>query len=101
MNHTTTMLLSLSALALSACAQPAPRSPQPVGVAASIAPRDRLLAAIEVEGCTLTNANIGAVLLRSNLTQAELPALISQLSAQGRIETTDGTSIRVLSDNCI
>jgi hypothetical protein len=97
----TVTLLGLGALALSACAQPAPRPPQPVGVAASVAPADRLVAAIEVEGCVLTNANIGAVLLRSSLTQAELPLLISQLASQGRIEASDSSSIRVLSDNCI
>jgi hypothetical protein len=101
MNFWTLCLMSLGVLALSACSQSAPRPPQPVGVAASVAPTDRLVAAIETEGCTLTNANIGAVLLRASLTQAELPGLITQLSGQGRIEASDGTSIRVLSNNCI
>ena len=101
MTFRTICLMSLGALALSACSQPAPRPPQPVGVAASVSPTDRLVAAIETEGCTLTNGNIGAVLLRANLTQAELPGLITQLSGQGRIEASDGTSIRLLSDNCI
>ena len=96
----TPSLLLLGALALSACA-PSLNPPQPAGVAASAAPEDRLIAALETEGCVLTSANVSSVLVRANLTQAELPALTSALAAQGRIEATDGSSIRVLSDNCI
>lgn len=102
MNAKTSMLLALGALALSACTQPTRTPPpQPVAVAAPVAPQDRLVAAIETEGCVLTNANLGAVLLRANLTQSELPALTSQLASEGRIEASDGSSIRILSDNCI
>lgn len=93
-------LFLLGALSLSACSQPA-RAPQPVGPAVSASAEDRLVAALETEGCTLTSANVAAVLLRANLTQAELPGLTSTLAAQGRIEATDGSSIRVLSNNCI
>jgi hypothetical protein len=96
----TPSLLLLGALALAACSAPV-QTPQPVGVPVTVAPTDRLVAAIESEGCVLTNANVGAVLLRANLTQAELPALTSALAAQNRIEASDGSSIRVLSDNCI
>lgn len=97
----TVSFLVLGALALAACSQPAARAPQPVGVPVSLAPSDRLVAAIETEGCLLTRENLAAVLLRANLTQADLPALVSNLEAQGRIEGTDGSAIRVLSDNCI
>lgn len=100
MTAKTSSLLLLGALALSACAT-APRPPQPVGVAASASPDDRLVAALETQGCVLTSANVEAVLLAAGLTQAELPALTSSLGAQGRIEATDGSTIRVLSDNCI
>jgi hypothetical protein len=44
---------------------------------------------------------VAAVLLRSNLTQADLPGITAALEQQGRIESTDGASIRVLSNNCI
>ncbi|WP_210527826.1 hypothetical protein [Rubellimicrobium arenae] len=101
MTARTLTLLVLGAAALTACSQPAPRPPQPVGVPATVAPADRFVAAIESEGCVLTSSNVGAVLLRSNLTQAELPALTTQLEAQGRIEPSTDNSIRVLSDNCI
>ena len=101
MNARTSTLLALgAALALSACAQPAP-APQPVGVAASVAPEDRLISAIEAEGCVLSSANSGAVLLRANLTRGELAPLMSQLAAQGRVEASSDASIRLLSDNCI
>ena len=100
MTARTPLLLLVGALALAACAQPV-RAPQPVGAAASASPEDRLVAGIEAEGCVLTAANVGAVLLRSNLTQAELPGLTSALAAQGRIEASDGSSIRVLSNTCL
>ena len=96
----TATLLLLAPLALAACSEPV-RAPQPVGAAASASPEDRLIAGIEAEGCVLTSANVGAVLLRANLTQAELPALTSALATQGRIEASDGSASRVLSANCI
>lgn len=90
----------LALVGLAACTA-GTRAPQPVGADASAAPEDRLVAGIEAEGCVLTSANVGAVLLRANLTQAELPALTSALAGQGRLEAADGGSIRVLSANCI
>ncbi len=87
--------------ALCACTQAAVQTPQPVGAAASLSPSDRLVAAIETEGCVLSRDNVGAVLLRANLTQADLPGITAALEQQGRIESTDGSSIRVLSNNCI
>lgn len=98
----TTLLALAAALALSACAAPQPaRPPQPVGVPVTLSPEDRLVAAIETEGCVLTSSNVGAVLLRANLRQADLPGLTSELAGQGRIEAAEGNAIRVLSDNCI
>jgi hypothetical protein len=89
----------LTAAALAACA-PVPQ-PGPVGQPASATPTDRLLAAIESEGCVLTSANAGAVLLRANLTQAEATQLIPPLVQQGRAEVAGQGSFRVLTDNCI
>ncbi|MBP1805874.1 hypothetical protein [Rubellimicrobium aerolatum] len=101
MKARTLTLMALGTLALAACAGTPPRPPQPVGAPASAAPADRFVAAIESEGCVLTSANLGAVLLRSGLTQAELPGLTTQLEAQGRLEPSANDAIRVLSDNCI
>lgn len=93
-------LLALGALALSACAQTI-AAPAPIGAPASLAPADRLVAAIESEGCLLTSANVGAVLLRANLTQAQLVDLTPELAAAGRAEVSGEGTIRVLSDDCI
>lgn len=93
------LLLLAGAFALSACGQGA-QSPQPVGLSASAAPGDRLVAAIEAEGCALTSGNVGSVLLRANLTQADLPALTEALATQGRLQAADGSALRVLSPNC-
>lgn len=101
MNPRTSTLLALgAALALSACTQPEP-APQPVGAVASAAPADRLVAAIEAEGCVLNSSNSGAVLLRANLTRDELAPLILQLQGQGQVEASGDASIRLLSQNCI
>lgn len=100
----TASLLVLGALALAACAQPAPRAPQPVGVAVSASPIDRVVAAIEAEGCVLNSANSGAVQLRSSVTRNELLALSAELDRQGRFEsigTPEAPAVRLLSDNCI
>ena len=100
MNARTSTLLALGALALSACTQPAP-APRPVGPAPTVAPVDRLVAAIEAQGCVLNSENSGAVLLRANLTRAELEPLILQLQGQGQVEASGDASIRLLSQNCI
>ena len=96
----TSTLLVLGALALSACSQPAP-APRPVGAAPTVAPVDRLVAAIEAEGCVLNAQNSGAVQLRANLTREELTPLILQLQSQGQVEASGDASIRLLSQNCI
>lgn len=101
MNARTTTLLAMGALALTACTQQPQRAPQPVGAVASAAPADRLVAAIEAEGCVLSSANSGAVLLRANLTRNELAPLILQLQNQGQVEASGDASIRLLSQNCI
>ncbi|WPY95743.1 hypothetical protein T8T21_06370 [Limimaricola variabilis] len=65
------------------------------------APADRLVAAIEAQGCAITADNVAQVLLKANLTQQQLLELGPQLTAQGRAEVTDDGTIRVLTDNCI
>lgn len=98
---TSRLPLGLAALALmAACAAPTP-PPRPVGAAATASPEDRLVAAIESEGCVMTGENVGAVLLRANLTQAELASLVAGLQSRGRIEASSDASLRILSDNCI
>ncbi|MCP1167510.1 hypothetical protein [Limimaricola litoreus] len=69
--------------------------------AAPLAPADRLVAAIEAQGCAITSDNVAQVLLKANLTQQQLLELGPQLTAQGRAEVTDDGTIRVLTANCI
>ncbi|WP_162561813.1 hypothetical protein [Limimaricola hongkongensis] len=68
---------------------------------APMTPDDRLVAAIEAQGCAITSDNVAQVLLKANLTQQQLLELGPQLTAQGRAEVTDDGTIRVLTSNCI
>ncbi|MCC5975036.1 MAG: hypothetical protein JJT81_13425 [Rubellimicrobium sp.] len=86
----------LGSLALAACA-PAGTGPS----APPASPRDALVAAIEANGCLLTADNVGDILIRANLTQADLIDLTPQLAAEGRAEVAQSGAIRVLTDNCI
>lgn len=107
------MVLGLLLLSATACApfmiapasnpnlaQPAPVAPPP---AAPVAPKDRLIAAIEASGCLLTPDNVGTILTRANITRDELAALTQELRSEGRVEVppAGGGTIRLLSENCI
>ena len=69
-------------------------------------PGRRFFRVAEAGGLAVGHAGLealgeGAVLLRSNLTQAELTPLVAGLQARGRIEASTDASLRILSDNCI
>ncbi len=72
--------------------------PVPVPVAAS--PEERLVAAIEAEGCQLNAGNVDRVLQRAGITQDDLVTLTPRLAAQGRAEVSGTGAIRVLTPNC-
>lgn len=96
------LLLLAGALALSACGQGA-QAPQPVGLAASASPEDRVAAAIEAEGCVLNLSNSGSVLLRANLTRAQLQPIMEELGRQGRAQATgtaEAPEVRLISAAC-
>ncbi len=76
-------------------------SPSTVAAAPLASPKDRLVSAIEQQGCVLNSDNVAQVLLRANLTQQELMRITPELAAEGRAEVSDGGTIRVLSNNCI
>ncbi|NDV01474.1 hypothetical protein [Pseudoroseicyclus tamaricis] len=83
-------------------------SSDPTGVAAApevpVAPaaaEDRLVSAIEAQGCVLTSANVDSVLLSANLTADELRVITEQLVEAGRAELSGEGAIRILSTNCI
>ena len=74
----------------------APPTPQPTLMTA----KERLVNAIEDNGCALTAGNVGTVLTEATISQSELTSLVPQLEAEGRAEVA-GTDIRILSDRCI
>jgi hypothetical protein len=97
-------LLSVAMLALAglaACAPGMPRAVQQAAPVAPLTPKDSLVAAIEANGCVLTAQNVGAILLRANLTQNDLLVLTPELAAEGRVEVAQSGVIRVLTENCI
>ena len=107
------ILTATAALALAACssngagirplgndlpADPAARiTPQPAVLTA----KERLVGAIEANGCALTADNVGAVLTQATISREELIELTPQLQAEGRVETAGDGAIRVTSDRCI
>lgn len=91
---------TLLLVSLTACAPALPRAPTPPPIA-TLPPKERLVSAIEANGCLLTASNVGAILLRANLTQEQLLAIAPELAAEGRAEVAADGAIRVLTDNCI
>ena len=106
-------LAPLSLLVLAACsggfdisdfrARPAPQpaaiappAPQPTLLTA----KERLVRAIEDNGCTLSGANVGTILTEATISQEELLRLAPQLEAEGRVEVAGSGAIRVLSPRC-
>lgn len=79
-----------------ASVQATPLAPAPFGAT----PKDRLVAAIEDQGCVLTSANVVAVLTQAGLTQDELLRLAPELASEGRAEVSGSGSIRVLTSRC-
>jgi len=103
-NLTMTLAVALVAgLGLSACTPQVGPGPEPMSAPppAALAPEDRLVAAIEENGCLLTADNAAAILLRANLTQEQLLALAPTLAANGRAEVAASGAVRVLTDRCI
>jgi hypothetical protein len=112
----TIWLLAAATLTLSGCglgwnaapqsqmtgsAAPATMAPAPAPVAAFAAPKDRLVSAIEDQGCLLTSANVASVLTQANLTQEDLLRLAPELASEGRAEVSGSGSIRVLTNRCV
>lgn len=86
--------------------RPAPMTP--VIAPAPIAPvtpvltaKERLVAAIEGQGCELNATNVGAVLTNATITREELLQLTPQLQSEGRVVVSGSGAIRVTSAKCI
>ena len=104
---------ALAVLSLAACASSGtgirplgnnlPANPVPVATPqpAVLTAKERLVGAIESNGCALTADNVGAVLTQATISREELVQLTPQLQAEGRVETSGDGAIRVTSDRCI
>jgi hypothetical protein len=74
----------------------APATPQPVAMTA----KERLVNAIEANGCTLTADNVSNVLTDATISSSELSSLAPQLEAEGRVRVSGSGAISVLTDTC-
>lgn len=84
---------------------PAPSPVTPAAVApAPVRPvltaKERLVFAIEGQGCELNATNVGAVLSDATITREELLQLTPQLQSEGRVAVSGSGAIRVISSNC-
>ena len=73
----------------------------PTPLPATLAPKERLVAAIAANNCLLTASNVDTILTQARITQPELRALTAELAAEGRAEVSGEGTIRVLTDTCI
>ncbi len=108
--------ISLTALvALTACTNPIdfrdmiPSSTAPAATpaVAPVAPaptiltaKERLVGAIENNGCQLNAGNVGAILSEATIGTEELKSLTAELSAEGRAEVAGDGAIRVNTARC-
>lgn len=76
-------------------------APLPAAIPATLAPKERLVAAIAANGCVLTAANVSTILSQSQVPQADVRALTNELATEGRAEVSGEGTIRVLTDMCI
>ena len=77
-------------------------APAPTPVPAPImTAKERLLAAIEGQGCELSAGNASAIMTNATISADELKTLIPQLQTEGRVEVKNSGAIRVISPNCV
>ncbi|MDG1376492.1 MAG: hypothetical protein P8P56_05645 [Yoonia sp.] len=78
----------------------APALPAPAPVAPVMTAKERLVSAIEGQGCELNASNVGAVLTDATITREELLQLTPQLQSEGRVAVSGSGAIRVISSQC-
>ena len=99
-------MLVVFALPLSGCGMMSAMMPSvpaaaPAPMPATLAPKERLVAAIAANGCVLTATNVNTILGQAQITQPDLRALTAELAAEGRAEVSGEGTIRVLTATCI
>ncbi|MBW7922778.1 MAG: hypothetical protein H3C51_11835 [Rubellimicrobium sp.] len=100
--------LAVLALALGGCAPMLPyldggpaAGATPAAPPPPATPRERLVEAIEANGCLLTADNAATIQMRANLGREELATVIQQLREAGQVEAAAPGTIRLLSQHCI
>lgn len=63
--------------------------------------RERLIAAIEANGCVITTATVAPILARASINPDQLAALSVQLEADGMLSPDGTDTVRLSSNNCI
>lgn len=76
-------------------------SSMPISQPSVFTAKERILTAIEDQGCVLDGSTVLAILGSATVTQEDLKLLIPQLQSEGRVEVKDDQSIRSTSANCI
>ena len=74
-----------------------PPTPQPTLLTA----KERLINAIENNGCALNTDNVGTILTEATISGDELLQLAPQLESEGRAEVSGSGAIRVMTDKCV
>ena len=79
---------------------PAVAPAMPAPVIPVMTAKERLVSAIEGQGCELNKDNVGVILTNATITREELLQLTPQLQTEGRVAVSGSGAIRVISSQC-
>ncbi|SHG80568.1 hypothetical protein SAMN05444003_1011 [Cognatiyoonia sediminum] len=68
--------------------------------APALTAKERLVAAVEAQGCVIDPTTINAVLASAQLSTDDLQTVVPELEAEGRIVGAGETALRIVSANC-
>ena len=68
--------------------------------ARTLTAKERLVAAVETQGCVIDPTTINSVLASAQLSTNDLQSVVPELEAEGRIVGVGQTALRIVSANC-
>ncbi len=80
--------------------RPDPVASDPVELPAPLVAKERLVAAIEANGCVFSTATATAILSTAAVGTDELGGLMTELEAEGRIVSEGSDALRIVSPTC-
>ena len=90
-------IAALAGLTLAACSGTQEASaPTP-----QLSDMERLVAAIEANGCTISPANAGPIQAQASLASGALASLLTEMESAGRLAPDGADTLRLSSNNCI